>query len=83
MNVVLTAPIPGVSTPSFPLGGAILTGLRMRFPPVLARMMPVDALPRHQRVNFPRAKTKYDARTFCNLQRERSAARVHFFCSTL
>jgi hypothetical protein len=31
---VLTAPIPGVSTPSFPFGGATLTGLRIRFPPV-------------------------------------------------
>jgi hypothetical protein len=30
--VVLTAPIPGVSTPSFPFGGAILTGLRIHFP---------------------------------------------------
>jgi hypothetical protein len=34
MKVVLTAPIPGVSTPSFPFGGATLTGLRIRFPPV-------------------------------------------------
>jgi hypothetical protein len=31
---VLTAPIPGVSTPSFPFGGATLTGLRIRFLPV-------------------------------------------------
>jgi hypothetical protein len=34
MKVVLTAPIPGVSTPNFPFGGATLTGLRIRFPPV-------------------------------------------------
>jgi hypothetical protein len=34
MKVVLTAPIPGVSTPSLPFGGATLTGLRIRFPPV-------------------------------------------------
>ena len=33
MKVVLTAPIPGVSTPSFPFGGAILTGLRIQNPP--------------------------------------------------
>jgi hypothetical protein len=33
MNVVLTAPIPGISTPSFPFGGAILAGLRIQFPP--------------------------------------------------
>src|SRR6202050_1174897 len=34
IKVVLTAPIPGVSTPNFPLGGVTLTGLRIRFPPV-------------------------------------------------
>src|SRR5580692_278753 len=34
IKVVLTAPIPGVSTPSFPFGGVTLTGLRIRFPPV-------------------------------------------------
>jgi hypothetical protein len=34
MKVVLTAPIPGVSTPNFPFGGATLAGLRIRFPPV-------------------------------------------------
>jgi len=32
MNVVLTAPIPGVRTPSFPFGGAMLTGLRILIP---------------------------------------------------
>jgi hypothetical protein len=31
---VLTAPIPGISTPNFPFGGAILAGLRIPFPPV-------------------------------------------------
>jgi hypothetical protein len=30
ISVVLTAPIPGVRTPSFPFGGAILTGLRIQ-----------------------------------------------------
>src|ERR1700732_2991400 len=33
ISVVLTAPIPGVSTPNFPFGGAILPGLRIQFPP--------------------------------------------------
>jgi hypothetical protein len=33
IKVVLTAPIPGVSTPSLPFGGAILAGLRIQFPP--------------------------------------------------
>jgi hypothetical protein len=32
MKVVLTAPIPGVKIPSFPFGGATLTGLRILFP---------------------------------------------------
>jgi hypothetical protein len=32
MKVVLTAPIPGVSTPNLPLAGAMLTGLRIQFP---------------------------------------------------
>jgi hypothetical protein len=32
MKVVLTAPIPGVKMPSFPLGGATLAGLRILFP---------------------------------------------------
>lgn len=33
MSVVLTAPIPGVKMPSFPFGGTILTGLRIRCSP--------------------------------------------------
>src|SRR5712692_8173044 len=32
MNVVLTAPKPGVRTPSLPFGGAMLAGLRIGFP---------------------------------------------------
>jgi hypothetical protein len=32
MKVVLTAPIPGVSTPNLPFAGAMLTGLRIQFP---------------------------------------------------
>src|SRR5215472_15251623 len=43
ISVVLTAPIPGVSTPSFPFGEAILTGLRIHLPPVL-----VSDFMRHQ-----------------------------------
>jgi len=35
MSVVLTAPIPGVNTPNFPFGGAMLTGLRILFPPFI------------------------------------------------
>ena len=35
ITVVATAPMPGVSTPSFPFGGAILTGLRIQFPLIL------------------------------------------------
>jgi hypothetical protein len=31
MNVVATAPIPGNSTPSFPLGAAIFVGFSMKF----------------------------------------------------
>jgi hypothetical protein len=42
MKVVLTAPIPGVSTPSFPFGGATLTGLRIRFPPVRFEIIDED-----------------------------------------
>jgi hypothetical protein len=34
MNVVLTAPMPGVSTPSLPFGGAMLAGRRMTIPPI-------------------------------------------------
>jgi hypothetical protein len=34
MRVVLTAPMPGVNTPSFPFGGAMLTGLRIRCSPL-------------------------------------------------
>jgi hypothetical protein len=34
MKVVLTAPIPGVSTPNFPFGASIVTGLRIQIPPV-------------------------------------------------
>jgi hypothetical protein len=33
INVVLTAPIPGVSIPNFPFAGAILVGRRIQFPP--------------------------------------------------
>ena len=33
IKVVPTAPIPGVRTPSFPFGGATLTGLRIQNPP--------------------------------------------------
>jgi hypothetical protein len=34
MNVVATAPIPTVSTPSFPFGGVIAESRRIRFSPV-------------------------------------------------
>src|SRR5438128_430797 len=36
INVVLTAPMPGMSTPSFPFGGAMLVGRRIGFPPLHA-----------------------------------------------
>src|SRR5579862_174607 len=39
ITVVLTAPMPGVSTPSFPFGGAILIGLRIRSSPDLVRLI--------------------------------------------
>src|ERR1700683_2585486 len=32
IKVVLTAPIPGMSTPNLPFAGAMLTGLRIQFP---------------------------------------------------
>jgi hypothetical protein len=32
MNVVLTAPIPGVKIPSFPFAGAIFAGFSMQLP---------------------------------------------------
>ena len=34
MNVVATAPIPQVSTPSFPVGGAMVVGRRISVPPM-------------------------------------------------
>src|SRR5207244_10504668 len=34
MNVVLTAPMPGVRTPSSPVGGAMLVGRRISNPPI-------------------------------------------------
>src|SRR5437879_2568869 len=36
INVVLTAPMPGVSTPSVPFGGAMLVGRRIGLPPLHA-----------------------------------------------
>src|SRR5438105_3015612 len=36
MNVVLTAPMPGVRTPSVPFGGAMLVGRRIGLPPLHA-----------------------------------------------
>ena len=50
MKVVLTAPIPGVKIPSFPFGGATLTGLRILFPQSFVLQIFVsehDLLPYH------------------------------------
>jgi len=79
MNVVLTAPIPGVRTPNLPLGEAIFTGLRIQFPPVRANF-PAGALTRRETdfiskwmligaVNAGN-KTSYDAATVEFLQIE-------------
>src|SRR5260370_36266863 len=38
MNVVATAPIPTVSTPSFPFGGAIAESRRIHFLPVFVKV---------------------------------------------
>jgi hypothetical protein len=78
--VVLTAPIPGVRTPSLPLGEAIFTGLRIQFPPVRAKF----SRNVHSRVAKPSLfrngcvigavnagnKTSYDAATLKFLQIE-------------
>jgi hypothetical protein len=50
MNVVLTAPIPGISTPSFPFGGAILAGLRIPFPPDRSMILQPVFLERGRRI---------------------------------
>src|SRR5579859_7818319 len=42
MNVVLTAPIPGSSTPSFPLAGAIFAGFSILLPQASGRGAAVD-----------------------------------------
>jgi hypothetical protein len=55
MKVVLTAPIPGVSTPSFPFGGATLTGLRIRFPPVQFVIDDSDESKSHDKIAPPAA----------------------------
>jgi hypothetical protein len=55
MKVVLTAPIPGVSTPSFPFGGATLTGLRIRFPPVRFVIDDADESESREKISPPAA----------------------------
>src|SRR5439155_22383865 len=47
INVVLTAPRPGVSTPSFPFGGAMLVGRRIGFPPLHAMTRGGSSPPDH------------------------------------
>src|ERR1700704_2459603 len=47
MNVVATAPIPTVSTPSFPFGGAIAESRRIRFSPMFMKVAGTTKL--HQR----------------------------------
>jgi hypothetical protein len=83
--VVLTAPIPGVRTPSFPFGGAILTGLRIRFSPrILAVSDALLCFPKpiaSERKNYPRqravwSKVKHDAASRAHLQFESRNARA-------
>src|SRR5258708_6427997 len=73
MNVVATAPIPTVSTPSFPFGGAIAESRRIRFSPVFMKMSGTTKL--HRRgvhavmINSkPCAQTTYHARLKTDLQ---------------
>jgi hypothetical protein len=47
MRVVLTAPIPGVNTPSLPFGEAMLTGLRIRCSPLCELQMKQDDVTSH------------------------------------
>src|SRR5580658_3249198 len=79
INVVLTAPIPGVSTPNLPFGGAILTGLRIHFP--LFAIVDREKFPhgRRQRdADCARRNIMREARKFCKSKRGRQRAMLLF-----
>src|ERR1700730_1629300 len=73
MNVVATAPIPTVSTPSFPFGGAMAESRRIRFSPVFIKVSETKKF-RWRRIHAvmatskPCAQTTYHARIKTDLQ---------------
>src|SRR5713101_3667691 len=72
IKVVLTAPMPGVRTPSLPLGGAILAGRRMRRildSYGLGLLKARQAVRRGPLIRGRKIKTQYDARSGEDLQR--------------